>query len=326
MTEAYQTPESQVEEKKSTTVLLTEAERPSGIANVIDVNNHSTLQKLVQVTAWVKRFVNNLRASVTQGSRSTGRLEANELKDAEIEWLKSAQTELKKQHNFKQLEKELGIKTDRNVLRCEGRLLNSDLEIDARKPVILPTKHPFTRLIIEECHQRVLHSGVRATLAELRSRFWVPRGRQIVKRNLGECVTCRKLTGKPYSAPPTASLPDFRVREAPPFSRVGVDFAGPLYVEQKSGEMDKAYIALFSCCVTRAVRLELVEDLSTATFRRCLRRFIARNGTPVLIVSDNAKTFQATQKALTRLFNHPEVRADLERDKIEWKFNLKRAP
>ena len=70
--------------------------------------------------------------------------------------------------------------------------------------------------------------------------------------------------------PPTAALPNFRVREAPPFSRVGVDFAGPLYVKQKSGEMDKAYIALFSCCVTRAVRLELVEDLSTATFRRCL--------------------------------------------------------
>ena len=51
-----------------------------------------------------------------------------------------------------------------------------------------------------------------------------------------------------------------------------------------SGEMDEAYIALFSCCVTRAVRLELVEDLSIATFRRCLRRFIARNGTPALIV------------------------------------------
>ena len=133
MTEAYQTPESQVEEKKSTTVLLTEAERPTGIANVIDVNNNSTLQRLVQVTAWVKRFVNNLRASVTQGSRSTGRLEANELKDAEIEWLKSAQTELKKQHNFKQLEKELGIKTDRNVLRCEGRLLNSETRDPAPK-------------------------------------------------------------------------------------------------------------------------------------------------------------------------------------------------
>ena len=171
MTEAYQTPESQVEEKKSTTVVLTEAERPSGITDVIDVIDHNSLPRLVRVTVWVKRFVNNLRASVTQGIRSTGRLEADNFKGAKIEWLKSAQTELKKQHNFKQLVKELGIKADRNVLRCESRLLNSDLEIDARKPVILPTKHLFTRLIIEECNQRVLHSGVRATLAELRSRI-----------------------------------------------------------------------------------------------------------------------------------------------------------
>jgi len=40
---------------------------------------------------------------------------------------------------------------------------------------------------------------------------------------------------------------------------------------------------------------------------------------PVLIVSDNAKTFQATEKALKKLFDFPEVKADLERDRIEWK-------
>ena len=326
-TETYQTPESQLEEeKKSATVLLTDIEHPSGVAAVIDVTHFSTLHRLVRVTAWVRRFVKNARARVTQVKRSTGRLGVEELKCAEVEWLKSVQNDLRKQHNFKQLVRELGIKAEKDVLRCEGRLVNSDLESEARKPVILPRKHKFTRLVVEECHQRVHHSGVRATLAELRSRFWVPRGRQVVKGILGECVTCRKLTGKPYNAPPTAALPDFRVKEAPPFSRVGVDFAGPLYVKEKSGQMGKVYIALFSCCVTRAVRLELVEDLSAAAFRRCLRRFIARNGTPVLIVSDNAKTFQATEKALTRLFDHPEVKADLERDRIEWKFNLERAP
>ena len=170
------------------------------------------------------------------------------------------------------------------------------------------------------------NSGVRVTLAELRSRFWTPKGRQVVKRILGEHVTCKKLTGKPYSTPPTAALPDFRVKETPPFSRVGVAFAGPLYVKEKSGQMGKVYVALFSCCVTRAIRLELVEDLSAGAFRRCLRTFIARNGTPALIVSDNAKTFQATEKELTEPFNHPDVRAELERDRIEWKFNLERTP
>lgn len=67
-----------------------------------------------------------------------------------------------------------------------------------------------------------------------------------------------------------------------------------------------------------------MEDLSAGAFRRCLRRFIARYGTPALVVSDNAKTFQATERALNDLFNHPERRSDLEREKIEW--NLERAP
>ena len=69
-----------------------------------------------------------------------------------------------------------------------------------------------------------------------------------------------------------------------------------------------------------------MEDLSAAAFRHCLRRFTARHGTPTLIVSDNAKTFQATEKPLNELFNHPEVRADLGNMRVEWKFNLERAP
>ena len=61
-----------------------------------------------------------------------------------------------------------------------------------------------------------------------------------------------------------APLPAFRVSEGPPFSSVGVDFAGPLYYKTNKS-MSKCYIALFSCSITRAVHLELVHDLSTAT-------------------------------------------------------------
>ena len=43
-------------------------------------------------------------------------------------------------------------------------------------------------------------------------------------------------------------------------------------------------------------------------------------------MSDNAKTFQATEKALNELFNHPEVQTDLGHKKVEWRFNLERAP
>lgn len=68
---------------------------------------------------------------------------------------------------------------------------------------------------------------VRATLAEVRTKFWVPKGRQYVKKLLNKCTTCKKLTGEPYKTPEAAALPQFRVRQAPPLDKVDVDFAGP---------------------------------------------------------------------------------------------------
>ena len=154
----------------------------------------------------------------------------------------------------------------------------------------------------------------------------MPKGRQVVKYVLNRCVVCKKMEGKSFSPAPTASLPDFRVNKAPPFSKTGVDFAGPLFVKDKSNEMRKVYVALFTCCVTRAVHLELVEDLSVETFKRCLRRFIARRGVPTLIVSDNAKTFKGIEKELRLLFNHPQVKDEMQNRRIQWRFNLERAP
>ena len=93
----------------------------------------------------------------------------------------------------------------------------------------------------------------------------------------------------------------------------------------KQGMMEKAYIALFTYCVTRALHLDLLHDLSASTFLRCLRRFVAKWGTPAIIASDNAKTFKATQRELTKLFNNTEVKVHLEGRRMECKFNFERA-
>ena len=117
-----------------------------------------------------------------------------------------------------------------------------------------------------------------------------------------------------------AALPEFRVRRAAPFENSGVDFAGLLFAKTKSG-MSKVYIALFTCCVTRAVHLELVQDLTAATFLRCLRGFVGSRGAPKIMVSDNAKTFKAAAKALRKLFASEEVRDSLTSKGIDWREN-----
>ena len=66
----------------------------------------------------------------------------------------------------------------------------------------------------------------------------MPKGRQTIKKVLKKCVTCKRWQGAAYSKPKTAALPEFIAKEAAPFSRVGIDFAGPLFVKDlKSKDM-----------------------------------------------------------------------------------------
>ena len=85
---------------------------------------------------------------------------------------------------------------------------------------------------------------------------------------------------------------------------------GPLYVKGEAG-MKKVWICLYTCCVVRAVHLDLVSDQTTPAFLRCFKRFVARRGLPLQMVSDNGKTFKAAEKAL--------------RD-VKWVFNVPKAP
>ena len=77
--------------------------------------------------------------------------------------------------------RELRVYEDDGTLKAHGRLNRSDFPQETTNPIILPRYHKFTEMIILDCQKFVHHSGVSATLAELRTRFWVPKGRQFVK-------------------------------------------------------------------------------------------------------------------------------------------------
>ena len=235
-----------------------------------------------------------------KGSRTEkGALRRDEIAATEEMCIKACQEELKNDKSYQDLANKLKLLEDRGgVLKYRRKLENSDLDMESQQPIILAKDHRPTKVLIEECHRKVHYGGVRATLGELRSRFWVPKGQQVVKKVFRDCVTYKKEQCKPIGAPPTASLLEFRVREAPPFSKVGIYFAGPLFVKTKPGEMVKAYVALFTCCVTRDVHLDLVTDLTATTLVRCLRKCAAGRGTPSssVIISDKAKTIKASAK------------------------------
>ena len=193
--------------------------------------------------------------------------------------------------------------------------------------MILPKNHPFSILIAQDAHHRVLHDGVKETLTEIRGKYWIVGGRSLVRSVVHKCVVCKRFEGRPFVAPPSPPLPSFRVNEAPPFLYTAVDFAGPMFLKGKGGfSGGKVWIALFTCCVTRAIHLELVQDMTTTTFVRCLKRFTARRGLPRRMISDNAKTFKATAKQIKAILDQKDVKDYLSCIGMEWSFNLEKAP
>ena len=110
-----------------------------------------------------------------------------------------------------------------------------------------------------------------------------------------------------------------------PFSNVGVDFAGPLFIKEGK-KTSSVYTTLYTCCVTRAVHLDIVQNLFTKAFMKCLRRFISRAARPCLIISDNAKTFKAAAKLIKDMHEDDEVKGHLADNRIEWQLNLEKFP
>ena len=143
---------------------------------------------------------------------------------------------------------------DDGLMRVGGRIENSTMPCSAKFPILLPREHHFTKLYVWLCHFNVKHNGVRETLTELRSKYWIIGGRQVVRKILSKCIVCKKFSAKPFDVLPAPPLPSFRVADDFAFTRVGVDFAGPLYVQDiysKDKSMHKCYIALFTCASTR---------------------------------------------------------------------------
>ena len=284
------------------------------------------VNEILRVTAYVQRFIRNLQC--IRGGRQVNLepLSVQEIEIAELAWIQDSQKLLRNSENFMKLSVQLGVTNESELLVCKGRLGNADLDFRSKFPILLPKNNAFTDRMIMDCHERVQHNKLRSTLAELRSKFWVPQGRQQVKKVVGKCLTCKRLDGKAFKPGPVGELPTFRATQTLPFSNTGVDFAGPLYVKNNTGEMEKVYIVLFTCCVTRAVHLELVAHLDTSAFINCLRRFCSRRGTPRLINSDNAMTFKAADQLLKKLANNHTFEDFLQYRRIKWKFNLPLSP
>ena len=184
-------------------VTVAEASTPTttivpGIHHVIDISRYSTLKKLLNVTAYVLRFIK----IVMKQPKDKGYPTVAEKHASQYQWILSSQRLMysKEIENIRSnskhrlpLVKQLRLFIDdKGFIRCGGRLHNAPLTEQARFPCLLPPNHPFTALIVQDTHTKQLHSGTTATVTALRQNYWIISMRQYVKKLLRRCVPAER--------------------------------------------------------------------------------------------------------------------------------------
>jgi hypothetical protein len=306
----------------------------------IDITGYSKWDRLLRVTSYCRRFIDNLK---TKKRPDRAEISPKEMRDSRYSWIKHIQeteyTEvltLLRHDKMNPLIRQLNLHLDQDgLIRCGGRIAYAEIAEDSKFPILLPTRHHFTKLVIEFEHEKVLHFGAKSTLTEVRRTFWIPHGMAAVRKAIKGCVRCRRLEGGPFKPPRLASLPKERLTKAPAFKYTGLDYLGPLYIKEpgKGNLYVKRWIALFTCFTTRAIHLEIVPDCTTLAALNAVRRFMSRRGVPHTILSDNAMQFKKSASIMREIWGKKAGEELLEglvkffaRKGIEWKNIPERSP
>ena len=288
-------------------------------SRLVDVSRFSSLPKLLNTVRYVLTFIRKLKSSIHPEQTSDLQTsECMQLLIKEVQQLHFS-NEIKycrgKTGKTPELTKTLNVYLDESgILRCKGRIAKSSLPLETVYPVVLPKKDKFTSLLIADRHSKVLHGGLQDTMVKLREEFWILQIRQAVKQIIKSCYLCRRLESPPFRLPISPDLPEYRVdKTLHPFEVTGVDLTGNIIiVNDETNSVDKYYITLFTCTVTRAVHLELIDSLSAEAFILAFRKFVARRGCPKLMLSDNATKFKAGSKIIQELFEKESIQVTLE--------------
>lgn len=306
----------------------------SSASGSIDPSHFSNLKRLVRVTGWVQRFLTNCRLP-KELQRKDRTLLSAEMSAAETFWIKQAQAQAFPGGENEGSLTRLNPKSDGDgLLRMDGRLrFADDLPYNTRHPILLPKNHPVTRLVVVDAHERLGHgSGVEHVLTELRSRFWIVKGRRVVRSITEACAECRRRFTTKTGSQMMAPLPRSRLQSSlRAFERVGVDYGGPYLTKQGRGKTRaKRYLCLFTCLATRAVHLEMSYSLDTDSFINAFTRMTSRRGTPTYVISDNGTNFVGAERELRELveaFDPDRITHETTKHHhIDWKFNPPSAP
>ena len=134
--------------------------------------------------------------------------------------------------------------------------------------------HELTKLIAFYFNSKILYNGVKQTLTEIRTQYWISRGRSFIENLLNICVVCKKINSGPYHNSTEADLPKYRISDNHPFTGVylallycfqiirALDYLALLYCFSifSNDDMKKVYLSLCTSAATRTIVSDVVHN------------------------------------------------------------------
>ncbi|CAD7001397.1 unnamed protein product, partial [Ceratitis capitata] len=131
------------------------------------------------------------------------------------------------------------------IMRAGGRLsASSDLSYSERHPILLPYSAKLSRLYVQFVHQVSIHGENQLMLRLIRSQFWIPRVKNMIRSVIHNCKVCT-IYKKRSQAQLMGILPEERTTFSRAFTNAGVDFAGPFNIKSYRGRgcrISKGYL------------------------------------------------------------------------------------
>lgn len=264
----------------------------------------------VRAVARLKRKIKEFKGVKQRNNKSTS---LEERKEAELVIIKLVQKEaFSDEIRSLKLKKEIAKTKDsrlyklnpfldeEGILRVGGRLSQATLHPHVKHPAILPKNSHMSALLIKHFHEKVHHQGRGMTMNELRANgWWILGCSSVVSSHIFKCVKCRKYR-RPAEEQKMGDLPQDRMESSPPFTYAGIDCFGPIYVKEGRKEL-KRYGLLLTCLCSRAIHIEMIDDMTTDSFINALRAFIAIRGNVRLLRCDQGTNFVGARREFAEL-------------------------
>ncbi|XP_067943166.1 uncharacterized protein [Watersipora subatra] len=209
------------------------------------------------------------------------------------------------------------------IVRVGGRAsASATLTYQQKHPIIIPKCSYLAYLLTKHYHEKISHLGCRSTLAAIRDAgIWIVNGPGQVKSLLTNCVSCARLRKQPETQL-MGELPKERLEPTPQFTNIAIDVFGPYYVKERRTEL-KRWGLLITCLYSRAIHVEILEDMSSDSIIPALRCFMPLRGPVQVIHCDNGTNFVGANNEMEKELETAGVKMKhyLLQNRIHFKFN-----